>query len=64
MPKIKTHSGAAKRFKITKKGKAVRARAFGKHILEKKSQDNKRGKTKSTGVSSADKRNVKKLLGV
>lgn len=63
MPKIKTHSGAAKRFKITKKGKILRARAFGNHILEKKSSDRKRDDSKKANVSEADKRNIKKLLG-
>lgn len=63
MPKVKTHSGAKKRFKATKKGKILRAQAFDNHILEKKSPDRKRGKTKATGVSPADSRNVKKLIG-
>ena len=37
MPKLKTHSGAKKRFKMTKKGKIKRAQAFRRHILNKKS---------------------------
>ena len=36
MPKIKTHSGAKKRFKLTKSGKVKRAHAFKSHILTKK----------------------------
>ena len=43
MPKIKTHSGAKKRFKLTKKGKVVRAHAYKSHILNKK---NNKGKKK------------------
>ena len=37
MPKIKTHSGAKKRFSVTKNGKVKRAKAFKRHILNKKS---------------------------
>lgn len=43
MPKIKTHSGAKKRFKITKTGKIKRAHAYKRHILNKKSTKRKRG---------------------
>ena len=42
MPKLKTHSGAKKRFKMTKKGKIKRAQAFRRHILNKKSTKRKR----------------------
>ena len=41
MPKIKTHSGAKKRFKLTKKGKVVRAHAYKSHILNKKTTKRK-----------------------
>ena len=43
MPKIKTHSGAKKRFKTTKSGKVKRAHAYTSHILTKKSTKRKRG---------------------
>ena len=43
MPKIKTHSGAKKRFKVTKNGHVKRAHAFTSHILTKKSTKRKRG---------------------
>ena len=43
MPKIKTHSGAKKRFNLTKTGKVKRAHAFKSHILNKKSTKRKRG---------------------
>ena len=42
MPKIKTHSGAKKRFKLTKTGKVKRAHAFKSHILNKKTTKRKR----------------------
>ena len=43
MPKMKTHRGAAKRFKITAGGKVKRSRAFASHILTKKTTKRKRG---------------------
>ena len=56
MPKIKTHSGAQKRFKFSKTGKVKRAHAFKSHILTKKDTKRKRGLR--AGVY-ADKTNVK-----
>ena len=56
MPKIKTHSGAKKRFNLTKTGKVKRAHAFKSHILTKKDTKRKRGLR--AGVY-ADKTNVK-----
>ena len=44
MPKIKTHSGAKKRFKLTGKGKVKRAHAFKSHILNKKTTKRKRNR--------------------
>ncbi len=55
MPKLKTHSGAKKRFSLTKNGKVKRAHAFKSHILAKKSTKRKRGLRKAT---YADKTNV------
>ena len=43
MPKLKTHSGAKKRFNLTKNGKVKRAHAYKSHILNKKSTKRKRG---------------------
>jgi large subunit ribosomal protein L35 len=63
MPKMKTHSGAKKRFDITRTGKIRRRQAFLNHILEKKSADRKRRLGKMTVVSPADARNVRKMLG-
>lgn len=62
MPKMKTHRGAAKRFKKTKTGKIKRMRAFKSHILTKKTQKRKRRLRKSDVVSAADMKRVKKLL--
>ena len=64
MPKLKTHKGTAKRMKITPAGKVVRRRAFGNHILAKKSKRRKRViKTDAVVVGKMEK-NVKKVLGV
>jgi large subunit ribosomal protein L35 len=62
MPKMKTHRGAAKRFKITGGGKIKRFRACGSHLLEKKSPSRKRRLRKSTTVSASDLKRVKLQL--
>ena len=64
MPKIKTNSGAKKRFKLTGTGKIKRKHAFKSHILTKKSKKRKRRLTKTGLVSKADTNNVKHLLGL
>ena len=58
MRKIKTHSGAKKRFKLTKTGKVKRAHAFKSHILNKKTTKRKRNLRK---VVTADVTNVAKI---
>jgi large subunit ribosomal protein L35 len=63
MPKMKTHSGAKKRFKLTAKGKVRGRHAFSSHILEKKTPKRKRGFRKPMEVSDHDAPRVKKLLG-
>jgi large subunit ribosomal protein L35 len=63
MPKMKTHSGAKKRFKLTAKGKVRGRHAFSSHILEKKSPKRKRSFRKPMEVSDHDAPRVKKLLG-
>jgi len=55
MPKLKTHTGAKKRFKLTKNGKVKRAKAFKSHILNKKTTKRKRNLRKA---AYADKTNV------
>ena len=62
MPKMKTNSGAKKRFKFTGTGKIKRKRAFKSHILTKKAKDQKRRLGKYTTVSKADQKNIKLLL--
>jgi large subunit ribosomal protein L35 len=63
MPKMKTHSGAKKRFTVTRTGKIRRRRAFTNHILEKKSPERKRRLGQMTVVAPGDKKNIKSLLG-
>jgi len=62
MPKMKTHRGAAKRFKKTGTGKLKRSKAFKRHILTKKSAKTKRNLRKGTMVSAAQEKAMKKLL--
>ncbi len=62
MPKLKTHRGAAKRFKRTAKGKFKRGKAFKSHILTKKSPGRKRDLDQGTLVSSADTAKVREML--
>ncbi|MCT4634011.1 MAG: 50S ribosomal protein L35 [Firmicutes bacterium] len=62
MPKMKTHRGAAKRVKLTGKGKLKRNFAFTSHILTKKSAKRKRNLRKATLVSKGDMKRVRKLL--
>jgi large subunit ribosomal protein L35 len=62
MPKLKTHRGAAKRFRLTKQGKVKRAKAYKSHILTKKSTKRKRNLRKIAYASSANEAIVKKLI--
>ncbi|MBS7406945.1 MAG: 50S ribosomal protein L35 [Coriobacteriales bacterium] len=64
MPKMKTHKGTAKRFRVTGSGKIMRAKAFKSHILTKKSQKRKRNFRKETELSAADTTVVKRNLGI
>lgn len=64
MPKMKTRRGAAKRFSVTGSGKVRKNRANKSHLLTRKSQALKRSLRHSDNVSSADKKRVKKMLGV
>ncbi|HYF27697.1 MAG TPA: 50S ribosomal protein L35 [Baekduia sp.] len=63
MPKMKTHSGAKKRFKLTAKGKVRGRHAFTSHILEKKSPKRKRRLGNAAILSDHDAPRAKKLLG-
>jgi large subunit ribosomal protein L35 len=62
MPKMKSHSGASKRFKKTATGKLKARHAFSSHILEKKSPKRKRSFGLDRDVSKADQKTVRKLL--
>jgi large subunit ribosomal protein L35 len=64
MPKMKTHSGAKKRFKVTATGKVRGRHAFTSHILEKKSAKRKRRLGRDATISDSDAPRVKKLLGL
>jgi large subunit ribosomal protein L35 len=63
MPKMKSHSGAKKRFKLTATGKVRGRSAFTTHILEKKSPKRKRRHAEPAVISKHDEPRVKKLLG-
>ena len=62
MPKLKTHRGAAKRFKKSGTGKIMRSRAYHSHILTKKSAGRKRRLVSETTVSDADFKKVSAML--
>lgn len=62
MPKVKTKSGAKKRFKITGTGKVMRKRAYKNHILTKKETKQKRRLTKKAIVRKEDLANVRLML--
>ena len=62
MPKMKTVSGAKKRFKVTSSGKIKRKHAFKSHILTKKETKQKRNLTHTAYVQKADEKNVKLQL--
>ena len=62
MPKIKTHNGAKKRFKLSKNGKVIRAHAYKSHILNKKNTKRKRGLRKTTVADKTNVAQVKRLI--
>ncbi len=64
MPKMKTKSGAKKRFKITGTGKIMRRKAFRSHILEKKSSVRTRRLAREAQVTGGDAKQVRKMLGI
>ncbi len=64
MPKLKTHKGTAKRIKLTSTGKLTRRRAFGTHLLAKKSRSRKRAIGTTATISGSVAKNVKRALGV
>ncbi|MBE6755332.1 MAG: 50S ribosomal protein L35 [Clostridia bacterium] len=62
MPKIKTHSGAKKRFKLSKNGKPMRGHAYKSHILNKKTTKRKRNLRKTTVADVTNVKQIKKLI--
>lgn len=62
MPKLKTHRGAAKRFKATGTGKLKRNSAYRRHKLGKKSARRKRNLRRAGVLSAADEKRINKLL--
>lgn len=62
MPKVKTNSGAKKRFKLTGTGKIKRKHAYKSHILTKKTKKQKRNLTYKTIVDPADEKNVREMI--
>ena len=62
MPKMKTHRGAAKRFKRTGSGKFKRAKSNKQHILTKKTTKRKRGLRQTEEVAAVDTKRIKRML--
>ncbi len=62
MPKLKTHRGAAKRFKKTATGKIKRSKAFKSHILTKKATKRKRHLDQPTLISKADHHRISRMI--
>ncbi|MCJ7586655.1 MAG: 50S ribosomal protein L35 [Candidatus Aminicenantes bacterium] len=62
MPKLKTHKGARKRFKVTAKKKILRSKAFKSHILTKKASKRKRALGKRAKVSPSNRAAIKSML--
>lgn len=62
MPKMKSNSGAKKRFKVTGSGKIKRKKAFKSHILTKKSSKRKRNLGKDTLVDATNEKAIKRLI--
>jgi len=63
MPKLKTHKGAAKRFKVTGSGKITREKAYKGHILTKKNTKRKKRLGKREEVDPTNKKNIRRLIG-
>jgi large subunit ribosomal protein L35 len=62
MPKLKTHKGAAKRFRKTATGKIVRSKAFKQHILTSKTRSRKRAMRGTVVVSPADAKKLARMI--
>ena len=64
MPKMRTHRGAAKRFRVTGSGKILRRRAYRQHLFEKKPSTRTRRLAGDVEMSGGDRDHVKRLLGL
>jgi large subunit ribosomal protein L35 len=64
MPKNKTHKGTKKRVKVTATGKLLKKRAFGSHLLTKKSASRKRKIRKALLINASDQGRLRDLLGL
>jgi len=64
MPKLKTHSGTKKRFKLSKTGKILRRHASGGHFLQKKSASRKREFAGTETLEGKQVKNIRRNLGV
>ena len=62
MPKLKTHSGAKKRFNLTKTGQVKRAKAYKSHILTKKSTKRLRGLRQTGYIAECEAKKVRELI--
>jgi large subunit ribosomal protein L35 len=63
MPRQKTHSGAKKRFRVTRRGKVMVAQKNRKHLLEGKGSSRKRRLAGDRAVAAPDAKRIKRLLG-
>ena len=63
MPKMKTHRGAAKLFKVTGTGKILRRKAYRDHLLEHKPSSRTRRLGREAEVVGGDKKRIKRMLG-
>ena len=63
MPKMKTHRGAAKCFKVTGTGRILRRKAFRAHLLEKKASKRTRRLARPSELLGGDKKHIDRLLG-
>ncbi len=64
MPKLKTRKGLAKRIRVTRTGKLIRAHAWKSHLLQHKSAKRKRAYRAAAGVDRTDRKAVRRALGV
>jgi large subunit ribosomal protein L35 len=64
VPKIKTHRGAVRRFRVTKNGKLLRRQTRLNHLLEKKTATRKRRLGREVEVAASERRGVRRMLGL